>query len=61
MWKFLFPDSIPSNVSEADFVKWNQERQRDKERIAQLENDLADVKGELRMWRNEAMRHVTRE
>jgi hypothetical protein len=60
MWKFLFPSMAPKNMSEADFAKWNQERAKDKARIKQLEDDLADVKGELRMWRNEAMRHISR-
>lgn len=35
---------IPDNVSEADFAKWNRDRNADKTRIAELEYGLAATK-----------------
>jgi hypothetical protein len=47
---------MPNNVSEADFVKWNQQRESDRGRIEALELEVSALKDELTYWRNEATR-----
>lgn len=38
------------NVSEADFAKWQQEREKDKARIKELEKQVSELSGELSYW-----------
>ena len=44
-WKNPHP-----NVSEADFAKWQQEREQYKARIKELEQQLSETKEELAYW-----------
>ena len=51
---------LPSNVSEADFVKWQAERQRDKDTIKALTDMVCALQDDVRYWQNAAMSHVIR-
>lgn len=51
---------ILSNMNEADFVKWQAERQRDKEAIKALTDMVCDLQDDVRYWQNAAMSHVVR-
>jgi hypothetical protein len=46
---------IPKNVSEADFVKWQNERQRDKKAIEVLTDMVCSLQEDVRYWQNAAM------
>lgn len=51
---------MPSNVSEADFARWNRERAKDKATIENLLNKVSELEGEVYHWRQEAMKGITR-
>ena len=54
------PDGHPPNVSEADFVKWQSERQRDKDAIKALTDMVCALQEDVRYWQQAAMSHVVR-
>lgn len=58
-----------SNVSEADFAKWQQERQQQEETISKLREEvrylttqrIPELYDEVRYWQQQAMRSVIRD
>lgn len=56
MLKSLIGPEIPGNVSVADFVRWNQEQERYRKKIKDLEGEITS----LRIWNaeNEGTRRI---
>lgn len=50
-----------NNVSEADFAKWQQERQKQEDMIKTLTEKVAELYDEVRYWQQHAMRSVIRD
>lgn len=50
-----------SNVSEADFAKWQQYRQQQEDTIKTLTEKIAELYDEVRYWQQQAMRSVIRD
>lgn len=55
-WKNPHP-----NVSEADFVKWQQHRQQQEDTIKTLTERIGELYDEVRYWQQQAMRSVIRD
>lgn len=50
-----------NNVSEADFIQWQQERQKKDDMILALREQVNQLVDEVRYWQRQAMRDFRRD